>query len=74
MKNFDELGLSIGVSTAKDFSSLSNEDLIKQADEALYKAKKNGKNKYIYCIEMMQPNLSQMTFSNGIRPLYEDIK
>ena len=37
--------LSIGVSTAKDFSNLSNEDLIKQADEALYKAKKNGRNK-----------------------------
>ncbi len=42
---YNSITLSLGISTAEDFSSISNEDLIKQADEALYKAKNSGRNK-----------------------------
>ena len=42
----DFVTVSVGISTTRDFKDYL--DLIKEADEALYIAKNNGKNKYIH--------------------------
>ena len=42
--------VSIGVTTGKVSFSLSWQDFIKRADEALYMSKQNGRNKYSYLI------------------------
>lgn|GEM_PF-3476691 len=40
------IGVSVGISCFQGGSSINTEELIRQADEAMYCAKKSGKNKY----------------------------
>ena len=47
----DHVTISIGITSNKAAYPYDSENFIKQADKALYKAKQNGRNRYIY-IEM----------------------
>lgn len=52
--------ISLGLVTSLD-NSVSLRDLIKEADDALYKAKKSGKNRFVHTV-MIKSNLKADTF------------
>lgn len=54
--------VSLGLVTCMD-NKISSKDLIKEADDALYKAKKSGKNQFVHTV-MIKNNLKADTFVN----------
>jgi diguanylate cyclase (GGDEF)-like protein len=61
------LGLSVGVSTTSDPSS-STEDLLRQADLAMYSAKDNGRNRVeVYVPELQAAAIERMAVEEQLR-------
>jgi diguanylate cyclase (GGDEF)-like protein len=53
------IGASIGIATHPD-DALTVDDLLKSADEALYEAKRAGKNTYRFCVAPPEPRASSL--------------
>ncbi len=49
-----QVGASIGITLCKNKKNISREQLFKQADEAMYQAKKNGRNTYCFYTDIQQ--------------------
>jgi EAL domain-containing protein (putative c-di-GMP-specific phosphodiesterase class I) len=65
-------GVSIGIATYPD-DGRTKEDLLKNADTAMYKAKSNGRNNYQFYDQEMSKNLAErMKLESELRKVVED--